>query len=114
MAVDMRVEPAAFLRYPAVPGQRKHLEAARIREYGSMPPHELVEPAGLLDDLRARPQEQVVRIAQNDLRTAFQKVARSQRLHRRERPDIHENGRFYGSMSRKKPSKSRFCALIPF
>src|SRR5215831_7961178 len=44
--------------------QRKHLVTPAVGDDRSVPVHEAMQPAQLLDDVRARPQEQVVRIGQ--------------------------------------------------
>ena len=48
-------------------GQGEHLEPAGVRQDGAVPVHELVEPPHLPDDMVARPQVQVVGVAELDL-----------------------------------------------
>ena len=48
-------------------GQGEHLEPAGVRQDRAVPVHELVEPPHLPDDMVARPQVQVVGVAELDL-----------------------------------------------
>jgi hypothetical protein len=51
-----------------------------------------VEPAELLDHLLARPEVEVVGVAEDDVRTQLAHLVRMQALDRRLRPDRHERG----------------------
>ena len=60
--------------------QRHHLEAAAVGERRPRPVHERAQAAGLVDDVRARLQVQVVGVGQNRLRTKLFHGLRQHRL----------------------------------
>ena len=93
MAVDVRVEAAAVLGHLPHPREREDLEPAGVGEYRAVPAHEAVQPAGGGDDLRPGAEEQVVRVAQDDLRAELDEVARPERLDGAEGSDVHEDRR---------------------
>ena len=76
-AVDGRAKPHALLRDLAQAAQAEHLETAGVREDRALPVHEAVQPAVRGDDLRARPQHQVKRIAEHDLRAQSLRAPRA-------------------------------------
>ena len=75
--------------------QREDLESTRIRDQRPVPPHEPMQPAGGGDPVRARRDEQVVRIAKHHLVPQLRHLGRLQPPHRplrgqrdeRRRPD---------------------------
>jgi hypothetical protein len=100
-AVDMRAEGDAGLAHLAQLGQRHHLVAAGIREDGARPVHEFVQAAEAFDALGARPQHQVIGVAQQDLGSGGGDRLRLHRLHRRRRADGHEGRRLDGAVGRR-------------
>lgn len=62
----MIAEMNAFLFNLAEFAQRKYLEASRIGQNRAIPIHKLVKAARFFDDLVARSEPKVVRIAQNN------------------------------------------------
>jgi len=64
----MRTEGDALLRQLAQLRQRHHLEAAAVGEDRPRPVHEGVQAAERGDALSPRPEHQVVRVAEHDLR----------------------------------------------
>ena len=73
--------------------QREDLEAAGVGEDRPVPGHEAVQPAELGDQLVARPEVQVVRVAEHDLRPERAHLVGVQRLDGRLRSDGHEHRR---------------------
>ena len=73
--------------------QRHHLEPAAVGEGRAVPVHERAEPAGLVDDVRARPQIEVVGIREQRLRPVLAHRLRQHRLDRRLGADRHERRR---------------------
>ena len=65
--VNMGTEPDAFLLDFTQLRQRKDLEAARIRQDGPVPSHEVMQSAQLMDGPVSRPDMQMVGIAEGDL-----------------------------------------------
>ncbi len=95
--VERAVEVAAE-RHPVVVDrvevvERDDLESAGVGEDRPVPAHEPVQAAKPLDPLVARPQVEVVRVGQDDLRPDLLEVVGVERLHRRVRPHRHERGR---------------------
>ena len=72
---------------------REHLVAARVRDDRPPPPHELVQPAHLADQLVPRLDEQVEGVAEHHVVAQLGHLARVERLHRRRRGERHERGR---------------------
>ena len=72
--------------------EREHLEAAGVREDGPLPAGERVDAAEALDELLARPEMEVVRVAQDDVRSQRSDLVGMQRLHGRLGADGHEGG----------------------
>src|SRR5260221_14779288 len=89
----MTAEDRALLADLALLSERVDLEPARISQDIPIPRHELVKSAHLGDELWTGPQEQVVRVPENDLGRDRAQVVRSDRLDRRDRADGHELGR---------------------
>ncbi len=73
--------------------QREDLVAARIGQDRAVPAHEAVEPAELGDQLVAGPEEEVVGVAEDDVRAERPHLVGVERLDRRLRPDRHERRR---------------------
>ena len=73
--------------------QRHDLEAAAVREGGSVPVHELAQSTGFVDDVGSRLQVQVVRVGEHRLRTEFLHGLGQHGLDRRLRSDGHERRR---------------------
>ena len=93
-AVDMTAEPYALFVHLADIGQRKHLKTAAVRQDRSFPSFESVQAACLTQDLRTRAQEQMIRVAQDDLRLDI--VLQFLTLNALNRPycsDRHKDGR---------------------
>ena len=88
---ERKVTPSSSIGPPLA--QAEHLVAARVGQDRARPAHEPVQPAERRDPLRARPQRQVIRVAEDDARAQALEVARRQRLDGRLRPDRHEHGR---------------------
>ena len=89
----MRTEGHTLLRDLAQLAQGKDLEAAAVRENGAIPMHELMQAAGLLDELHAGAQEEVIGIGQDDARPQILQLIRRDALDGRLRAHGHENRR---------------------
>ena len=83
----------ALLRDASRPGQGEHLVATRVGEHRAVPPRERVQPTGLPHEIRARPQVEVVGIAEHDARSNRPQVTRRKPLDRPLRPHGHEGRR---------------------
>ena len=81
-AVDVRLEGDARLGDLAQLRQAHHLEAAGVGEDRSLPAHESVQAAQPGDALRARPQHQVVGVAEHDVGAGGFELVGVERLHR--------------------------------
>ncbi len=71
IAIHRRLKRHALFTQLAHRRQRKYLETARVGQYRSVPVHEFVQATVLANDLRARPQHQVKRVAEDDVGTRF-------------------------------------------
>ena len=90
-SVDMRTERHAFLRDLAQVAEAEDLEPAAVRQDGAVPVHELVQAAGLADEVHARAQEEMIRIRENDARAEIAQLIRRDALDGRLRADRHED-----------------------
>ena len=94
-AIDMTLKLHSVLRDASEPLKRENLEPARIGEHRASPGSEAVEPSHGAHDLFARPQMQVVGVAQNDLSAGTADVSRAEpsdhgvRAYRHERRGVH-------------------------
>ena len=77
------------------PRETEHLVTAAVGEDRTVPPDEPMETARARDDVIARLEVEVIRIAQDDLGPDVFHVALSHRLHRPARPDGHESRRLH-------------------
>src|SRR6266567_4691879 len=66
-AVDVVLKFNTFLSYFAQFREREDLVTAAVGKNRSVPTHEIVQTAKMLDDLEAGPDEQVISVTENDL-----------------------------------------------
>ena len=91
----------AFLLDLAQGRQRKHLKAAGVGQHRTVPAHEFVQTAHLLDDLVARPDVQMIGVGQLNLAAKLLEIERVNRtLDRTRCADILEYRRLYHAMCR--------------
>ncbi|CDN43726.1 Uncharacterized protein BN871_DJ_00080 [Paenibacillus sp. P22] len=93
VAVEMGAEFDAFLGDLAHVAQREHLEAAAVRQNRAVPIHELVQAAGIADQVVARTEPQVIGVAENDMGVHFLELFRAHRLDGSLGADGHERRR---------------------
>ena len=79
-AIQMRAEAHARVRHLAQLAQAEDLEAAAIGQDGMWPAHEAVQPAEARHQLRARPQQQVIGIREDDAGADGLQIVRRRRL----------------------------------
>src|SRR5207302_4865910 len=90
-AVQVRTECDAFLGDFAEFAEAEDLKSARVGEDRAPPGHESMQPAELPYRADPRPQIQVIRIAENDLRAQlFERVLRDS-FYRRHSSHRHEH-----------------------
>jgi hypothetical protein len=87
--------------------QAEHLEATRIGEDRAPPVHEAVQTTVRVDDARARPQEQVQRVAEDHLRAEPLQFLRRHRLDGAVGPDRHERRGLDDPMGGHQPPGAR-------
>ena len=92
-AVDVRAERDAALVELAQLRQRHHLEPARVGQDRVRPVHERVQAAQRRDALGARPQHQVIGVAEQDVGAGRAHGRGVHALDGRLRADRHEGGR---------------------
>ena len=83
------------------------LVSAAVGEDRVLPAHEGVEPARPLDQLDARPQRQVIRVAEQDVDAGSAHLVRVQRLDGRVRSHRHECRRAHDSVRRGERTGAR-------
>src|SRR6185312_2976911 len=91
--VHRRSERHAFLGELAAFGQREHLEAAGVGEDRLVPADEAMQAPERADYLQPRPQPEMERIAEDDLRADVVEIARRHRFDGTISADRHERGR---------------------
>ena len=107
VAVHRRAELDALLVDLAQALQAPDLEAAGVREHRSLPVHERVQAAVRADHVDARPQQQMERVAEDDLRAqAFELLGRH-RFDAAVRADGHERRRVDGAAAKRHPAAPR-------
>ena len=106
-SVDVAAKLDAVFAHGAQALEREHLKAARVGEDRPVPSHELMQPAEIANELVARPQMQMVRVAEDHLRADVVQVVRVERLHRRLGADRHERRRLDDAVRRREPSGAR-------
>jgi hypothetical protein len=93
VAVHRRCESHAILGELTQRREAEDLEPAGVGEDGELPPHEAVQPAVLLDDLKTGAQPQVERVAEHDLRADLLQFRGRHCLDGAVRADRHERRR---------------------
>ena len=92
------------LKFDAVLGdfaqlrERENLVSAAIGEDRPVPIHEFMQAAKMFDYVQPRPDEQMIRVAENDLRIQLAQFSRAYRLYAALRSDRHERRRFNRAM----------------
>ena len=112
-AVDVGLKSDAF--FPDFPTVLKgvHLKTAAICEHGTVPTHEFVQAAGFIQNVRSRPQVQVVGVSQHNagVRVLFQ-MMRKYALDRSHRSHRHEERSLNRTVARVKYSSAGFTSGI--
>ena len=106
-AVQMRPETYAFIGDFAQFGKAEDLITAGVRKDCAVPRHELVQAAEFADQFVARPQIQMIGIAQNDLRAEIFQRFIAQTLHCALRTARHEERSVNRSVRRRHASAAR-------
>ncbi len=91
--VDMRAEGDALLGELAQLGQRHHLEAAAVGQDRPLPVHEIMQPAQRRHLLGARPQHQMIGVAEEDIRPGLAHLLGIHGFHRAHGAHRHEGRR---------------------
>jgi len=94
--------------------QTKGLESAAVGQDRAVPAHELVQAPEIADQVRARPQVEVVGVAQDDLRADFAELRGRERLHRALRADRHEDRRLDRPVAGAQPTPACRRGCIRF
>ena len=94
-SIQITLERRAFLAHRARMLERENLVAAGVGQDRALPAHKLVDATQAPENLHARPQEQMISIREQNLRTGFLQRARELRFHRRLRSHRHEERRLH-------------------
>lgn len=92
--------------------ETKDLKASAIGEKRSVPRHEPVQTTYTLDEVRARPQMQMVSVAQDDVRPHGLEIIGSKRLDGRLCPYRHKNRRVYSPVRESELCSPGFAVLV--
>jgi len=111
-AVQVRTEADALVGDLAQLAQTEDLKAARVGQHGARPTDEAMQPAHAADSLMARPQVEVVGVAEDDLRAQLFEHVLGDGLDGAGRAHRHEDRRLDGAVRQMKlppPPASRGC-----
>ena len=111
-AVDVRAERHALLCDLAQIAEAEDLKPAAVRQDRAVPVHELVQAAGLADEIHARPQEEVVGVRQDDARAEIVQFVRRDALDGCLRADRHEDWCRETAVRRMDDARARSRALV--
>ena len=107
-AIDITVKAGTLLIHRSRVRQRKDLKAAGISQDWAMPVHESMNATDLLEDVRSRTQQQVIRVDQQHTRTGHFEALHCLSFHRRLRTNRHKDRCLHLTMERQ---QSR-CACL--
>ena len=108
----MRAERHTLLCDLAQIAEAEDLEPAAVRQDRAVPVHELVQAAGLADEIHARPQEEVVRVRQDDACAEIAQLVRRDALDGCLRADRHEDWCRETAVRRMDDARARSRALV--
>jgi len=95
----MGLKLSAVFRNFAHRCEAENLITAAVGQNRPVPPDKMMQAAQLANQLRARPQVEMVRIREHDLATEFLQIFRQHRFHRALRADRHKGGSFHDTVS---------------
>ena len=113
-AVDVRAESHAVFAEFAQPGQAHDLKSAGIRQNRLIPVHKLMQAAHFLHQIGARPQHQVISIAEQNFRPGSRHRFRHHRLNRAAGADRHKSRRIDNSVFGIKFTQAAFAAFFDY
>ena len=106
-AVEGRAELDAVVAELADLREAEDLEAAGIGQDGAAPSHEAMESAEVAHDVGAGTQQEMIGIAEHDLRAGGLEVLGRERLDGGLRADGHEDGRVHDAVARGELAAAR-------
>ena len=98
--VDMGLKSRPLFRDPPQGAEAEDLESAAVGQNGAGPVHEPVQPSQIGDQAVSRPQIEMVRVAEDDVRPEVADLLRRQPLHGALRADRHEGRRSHIAVRR--------------
>ena len=114
LAAEVRAKLDAVVSHLANLGQTVNLKPAAVGEDRLVPVHEPVQSAGLADDVQSRAEEQVIRVAEQNLRPYLFEFAQVERLDAGLRADRHEHRRVDHAARGRQPAKTRLATWAGF
>ena len=106
-AIDMGPKNDLVVIHFALLRQAKHLKATAVGQDRTVPAHESMQPAKFFNNVRSRPQGQMIRVGQNLRRPGASYLVWCETLDRPERSHRHEGGSFNLTMRGLPPTRSR-------
>src|SRR5262249_27991391 len=95
-------------RFLSMLREREDLVPAAVGENRSVPTHEIVQTAKMLDHVEPGPNEQVIGVPENDLRLQLAQLTRTNALHAALRSYRHKRRCVDHAMRGCQPTASRF------
>src|ERR1043166_10224395 len=108
----MGLEAHAFLTHTCQGPKTEDLKTSTIGENRGRPTHEGMQTAKAADEVVTRAEEEVIGIAQDDMRPAGQQVAGAQRLDRGLGANWHKYRSIEGSMRGVEPSQTCLAVRV--
>jgi len=100
-AVDMRTKSDRVFGDLSELRQRHHLEAAGVGQHRAAPAGKVLQAAKGCNALSARPQHQMIGVAEHDIGAGLAHLPPMHALHRTRGADRHEGGRSHHTMRRR-------------
>ena len=107
LAIDIALEVCAGFIHGSRMGQGENLKAAGVRQHRARPIHEAVNAAELLEDLGARPKQEMIGIRQQQARAGCLQTFHGLRFDRRLGAHRHEDRRLDCAVQRLKSCRAR-------
>src|SRR5262245_58791167 len=110
--VQMGLEAHAFLTDTRQGPKAEHLKTPAVGKNGGWPTHKRMQSTKAADEVVPRAEEEVIGVAQDDIRPTGQQIARAQRLDRGLGANRHKYRRIKGPMRGVEPSQTCLAVRI--
>ena len=111
--IDVVLKIDALFRDLAQLRQRENLVTAAVGQDRPIPIHEPMQSAEFSNHVEPRPNEQMIRVPENDLRLQLNQLARADRFHAPLRPHRHKRRRLDHAVRGGEPPASGLRSVVP-